>query len=467
MKKIISFLIIGFLIIGGIGSSASFLQKSYLGQSANRNQYDMVIIAPKCFKKEIQPLIDHKNSYGVRTYLMTTEEIYNEYKGRNQPEKIKYFIKDTIETKGISYVLLGGGKKGQTDKWYVPVRYIYMNDPILQNKSEDCILSDLYFADIYCDNNFSSWDNDQDGRYGEWYDNQFADDKDIDLYPDVALGRLPFRNSFEVTIMVNKIIEYETTTFGKSWFYDMLVYAGDTYPEIYNPKWKGFEGEIYGDNAIENMTGFNAYRFYTSDGSLSKLSDVTKSFSHGAGFVYFVGHGTPKTWSVINPDGETWFYGLKMKNIPFLSNDKKYPIVVLSGCSNLKFDVDIFNIFNYRARLRDEATFECIGWRITRKIYGGSIATLGTISVGYTKEDKDSFSGGINEIEVQFFKQYGQNNIDILGDIWIASLNWYIDKYPVNWNTKNDEDSWVDAHVVETWSLFGDPSLKIGGYLTK
>ena len=101
---------------------------------------------------------------------------------------------------------------------------------------------------------------------------------------------------------------------------------------------------------------------------------------------------------------------------------------------------------------------------MTRKIGGGSVATIGCIALGYTKEDKVLFKGGINELEVQFFKQYGQNNVEVLGDTWAAAITWYVNTYPVDWNTQAVNDSWIDAQVVESWVLFGDPSLRIGGY---
>ena len=55
----------------------------------------------------------------------------------------------------------------------------------------------------------------------------------------------------------------------------------------------------------------------------------------------------------------------------------------------------------------------------------------------------------------------------MLGDTWASAISWYMDTYPVDWSaseTSELNDSWVDAQVVQSWSLFGDPSLKIGGY---
>ena len=38
--------------------------------------YDMVIISPSKFSKVLEPLINHKNSHSVPTFLKTTEDIY-------------------------------------------------------------------------------------------------------------------------------------------------------------------------------------------------------------------------------------------------------------------------------------------------------------------------------------------------------------------------------------------------------
>ena len=72
---------------------------------------DLLIIAPKKFSSALQPLITFKESKGIRTTLLTVEDITSTYNGRDAPEKIKYAIKDMRETTGIKYVLLVGGIK--------------------------------------------------------------------------------------------------------------------------------------------------------------------------------------------------------------------------------------------------------------------------------------------------------------------------------------------------------------------
>jgi hypothetical protein len=209
-------------------------------------QYNLVIIAPKAFETALQPLVDHKNAHGIATLLKTTEDIYAEYNGVDKPEQIKYFIKDAIETYGITSVLLIGGLKNvvfakprddpnQGSKaWYLPVRYTNLYDnpkfPLddLPQFYDPGVASDLYYADIYgLNGTFSSWDPNGDGVFAAWGKPGVANDTGIDLFPDVALGRLPCTSIAEVRTVVKKIITYETTTNGSEWFNTMTVVSGD------------------------------------------------------------------------------------------------------------------------------------------------------------------------------------------------------------------------------------------------
>jgi len=74
--------------------------------------YDLVIITPQKFSGTLQKLVDHKIDHGLSTTIKTTEAIYGEYSGVDEPEQIKYFIKHAIETWNISYVLNMRSKLG-------------------------------------------------------------------------------------------------------------------------------------------------------------------------------------------------------------------------------------------------------------------------------------------------------------------------------------------------------------------
>ena len=195
------------------------------------SEYDMVIIAPRRFKSDLNKLVDHKNNLNppVKTTLKLTQDIYREYTGYDKPEKIKNFIKDAIETWGIKYVLLVGGLKSLifgeprdnknegTKDWFLPVRYTNLQ----VGGDEPGFVADLYYADIYKTGGvFEDWDKNGNHVYGE------AADKP-DLYPDVSVGRLACRNIFEVRSMVDKIKHYESGPCDPSWFEEILLVSGD------------------------------------------------------------------------------------------------------------------------------------------------------------------------------------------------------------------------------------------------
>ncbi|MCK5261212.1 MAG: hypothetical protein KAJ44_03450 [Thermoplasmatales archaeon] len=422
--------------------------------------YKLLVIAPKKFVKVLQPLVTHKNSVGISTELVTLTEVYDQmyWHGRDEAEKIKYFIKTAIEDWGIKYVLLVG------DFRLMPVRYCY-NADVNSGFNEPCFISELYYADIYdAEGNFSSWDTNNNGIYGEWF-GDVAEDSDIDLYPDVYVGRLACRNKIEVKIMVKKIITYEKNTYGKEWFNKIVVVAGDTYPESINPNWTGNEGEENTLRVLENMTGFESVKLWTSDGSFTGTRDVLYAVNKGCGFLYFDGHSNPFRWSTHPPnDKDTWIEGLSVLSMSRLRNRNMLPICVVGGCHNLQFDVHL-------GKLREDPFYyftwisECWGWKLTRKIGGGSIATIGCTGLGMTKEDKESFSGAGDFLEPTFFYEYGTNGTHILGEAWGKTISDYLNEYPIDWETPAAWDYAIDAKTVQQWALLGDPSLQIGGYL--
>ncbi len=207
--------------------------------------YDLVIIAPESFTGELERLVEHKDSHGISTLLKTTEDIYREYDGVDNAEKIKYFIKDVLEDWSISYVMLVGGLKSQfwakpkdnsnegSQGWYLPVRYTNLWDnpafPLDEETIHDPgVLSDLYYADIYKEGGaFEDWDPNNDGIFAAWNKPDVADDTGLDLFPDVAVGRLACRSIREVKTLVDKIIAYEQGGCDSSWFKKMTVMSGD------------------------------------------------------------------------------------------------------------------------------------------------------------------------------------------------------------------------------------------------
>ncbi|HEC95296.1 MAG TPA: hypothetical protein ENI45_04955, partial [Thermoplasmatales archaeon] len=199
--------------------------------SDESNTYDLLVISASAYLEELQRLVQHKENHGIKTKLVSADEIHGI--GRDKQEQIKHYIKNAIENWGIKYVLLVGGYRSffgfNKPELQLPIRYVYLNDG-----GEDGFPSDLYYADIYYYDPvsgyaFDDWDSNGNGRFGEWdwygYD-------DLDLIPDVHLGRLACRTIKEAKTMVDKIINYENTyNANENWFKKMLVVTGDDFQD--------------------------------------------------------------------------------------------------------------------------------------------------------------------------------------------------------------------------------------------
>ena len=253
---------------------------------SNVQEYDLLIISPDIFIDELEPLVLHKNAMGLQTKLVSLSKVYDEmfWNGRDNQEKIKYFIYQAYKNWHITYVLLIG------DFRKMPIRYVYNNEP--SEYDEPRYISELYYADIIdAEGKFSSWNSNNNDYFGEWIGSN-AQDKDIDLRPDVYIGRLACRNRNEVSIMVQKIIHYEQETWNQEWFHRFVVVAGDTYPPGQYPfDTTPFEGEENTLFAIENMTGFDVIKLWTSTGAFTGPKDVINVINRGCGIMFFDGQG--------------------------------------------------------------------------------------------------------------------------------------------------------------------------------
>ncbi len=438
------------------------------------DEYDLVIIAPEKFETKLQLLINHKNSHGVNTILKTVEDILSEYEGRDAPEKIKYFIKDAIENWGITYVLLVGGLKSYiyandkddcnqgTTAWHVPVRYTN-----IQHGDEVGCISDLYYADIYKYNEssgeweFETWDSNNDGIFANW---KFGAGTDtLDLYPDVYVGRLACRNTREVEIVMNKIIDYESTSPDeKPWFKRMVGIGGKTF-ELYHGQ---PDGEYVCDTSINYMGDLvdEAVRVYASNrdtgGPVPKTRDIARAISGGAGYVDFQGHGNPVSWNTIWADGEypdDWTGGIQLYSFWRLFNNGELPVVVVGGCHNALFNVTLIKTMNILLPQNWYWTYGlpapvCFSWGLCIVPWGGAIASTGCTGygIGYVGQPI-SLSA---EMESNLFYQIG-NGSTTLGSAHSGAIQKFINENSIKK---------TETFCITEYQLFGDPSLKLGGY---
>jgi len=406
-----------------IDSNNDLLTNSY-------DDYDMVIISKSAYIDSIQPLIDHKNSIGVQTFLKTTDEIYNEQVGRDNAEQIKYYIKEAKEQNGIKYVLLIGGAAD------LPGRYthVYFDEPFDYPTPDEWVFtSDFYYADLYDQTgSFSSWDSNENDVFAEYHWDGNTDE--IDLTPDVYVGRLACINEIQVQTCVNKIISYETQKFWEQpWFTNLVLIAGDGIP--FDPE-SVDESEYLQEFIIDNMQGFIPNRIWATNGGLSNAYNINDAINDGAGFVFFNGHGNYNLWAnylhnsyTLVPPG---YY--KTSHINQLTNIDTLPIVISDACYHLQYD--------YHE--------DCFGWSFVSNPNGGAIAFIGGSDIDLAYPGTRIVEKGIEKLCLKMSMLY-QNGIINLGDLWGEGL---IEYQPI-------EDDIVDLITFLENHLIGDPSLQI------
>ncbi len=435
------------------------------------DEYEMVIISPSEFSNALQPLIEHKNNNNVITILKTTDDIYAEYSGYDSAEKIKFFIKDAIETWGVDYVLL----VGSVDK--LPIRTTWFFQRWHQHYWNETVLSDLYFSDIYdAYGNFCSWDSNGNGLYGELYRNCPGTNDTVDLYPDVNIGRIPCQRKYDLNTVIDKIIHYETSTYNKSWFKNIILIGGDTFPDEYSP---GYEGEIKNLITENIMSDFTSTKLWASDGTLT-ARNINKAINKGAGFVDYSGHGFEIGLGTHPPNNESWI-SYDLLNLPYALNGYKLPIIFYDACLTARLDFNLSDFIDaikpaeetsYQSILMEtigyESTqeildeqiegspntlllgdnlFPCYAWCFVKKKLGGAIATIGATRTAFGGIDS-----GAGKISLEFFSAY--ENSETVGQMMTQAQNEYVTDVP------------RDLFTVEEFILIGDPSLKVGGYQT-
>jgi len=333
-------------------------------------------------------------------------------------------------------MLVGGAEEFPVRSTHILVDY----DP--DDLDDEVFISDLYYADIYDDKfEFCSWDSNENDVFGEfdWGPSHLFDE--VDLYPDVYLGRLAVESSNELTDVVNKIITYESIeSYKQDWFSKITVIGGDTSP---NEESNVGEGEYTNQYILNLLPGFSADKIWGSNFRLgwyapSGIENIVAGFEDGRGFVDWAGHGAPKVWTTYPHDGSRQSLpsptgSFRSSHALDLENEGMYPIVVVGACSTGKFGVS-----------------ECLAWSFVKNPNGGGIASFSAsgLSWGYSSDYVVQALGG--RMHVSFFHAYA-DGADTLGQMWADGVTRYIQP-----NMDGGEHK-----TGEQWEPFGDPTLQI------
>ncbi|MFX1557368.1 MAG: C25 family cysteine peptidase [Promethearchaeota archaeon] len=310
-----------------------------LNQSWYDQKIEMLIITPddQDFIDALKPLMDWKNEKGVKTIILSNFSLYN---GTDNAEKIRNMIKSYYEKENIQWVLLAG----DAEESLIPIREVYNPDVLyFAGESEHSNWDDYYKpTDFYYADLDGTWDDDNDGNWGENSSNNAYGVDEISWTPEVYVGRFPADNEIELAIMVNKSLKYEKNPSIGNWMNKMLLAGGIS---LYSPP----EDEarltqfIWQHYTLNNMNFTHLIKTTSSftpavpsppnqQGALT-YTNFRNELDSGYSVIIFAGHGNPHTYA--DESGSTYYTNT---DALLSTNLDKPSLIYADACTTSSYD---------------------------------------------------------------------------------------------------------------------------------
>lgn len=387
-------------------------------ENQRNDDYDILLISSSELLPEFEDYITFKQSTGWIVKAITTTEIYENYTGSDNPDRIRNCIIDYYENNNLGYVILGGDTESNPGQIVVPHRaFNVLDDPTMP--------SDIYFACLDGD-----WDSNNNGSYGE--------SGEIDPYAEVYVGRICVDSAVEIQNFTNKLRMYQeypviedvekVLMIGEILNEDPWTYGGDYKDQIST-------GGMFDGYSTEGISSnMNIETLYERDYIWSTSELYTKFNTTGVHLLNHLGHSSPT-------------YNMKMSNSDINSVnihnngiDHGYAIGYSQGCYNGSFDNWHFSGYY---------TEDCFAEKITTHEYG-EVACIANSRYGWY------MPGGTNSSSQYYDRQFF-NTIFSDNHFLIGNVNHLSKEVNVSYAQNDEYYRWV---YYET-NLFGDPTLDI------
>ncbi len=289
--------------------------------------FDYLIITDEDFLNDYARLDNFHTERGIKTKIVTTDEIYSTTIGDDEPEKIRNYIINQYRRAGISYVLLAGDADANPNgQIQVPIRNFYCEVSTGGNLvSSPNIPSDLYYAAL-------------DGTWNEDGDEKWGEPGEDDLLPELYVARICADNADEINAVLNKIINYQNNPVindtprmlmvGEHLWSNPLSYGAD-----YLDLLIGDHGYNYYSTAgIPENLDFN-YLYDRDLGKWDKL-DLIQQINSGCNFIFHNGHSSATSNMRLQTNDIT---NDNFKKVDGQTNLN--PIIYSHGCNSAAIDM--------------------------------------------------------------------------------------------------------------------------------
>ncbi|MBQ3675765.1 MAG: hypothetical protein II926_00155 [Bacteroidales bacterium] len=338
-----------------------------------------LIITSPYLEKNFLPLKAWKIQKGIRTDIITVDDIMNNYPGTTIQLKIKHCIKDYYENHALKYVLMGG------DEIVVPIQRCYRECG--DSVEDNTIPCDLFYT---CFDNQFDWNYNGNDTIGELFFDR------VDLTPDVSISRIPVRSKNEVNTFISKTKKYEfypalsnyvnrmlltgmeiaNTWDGKS---DAHHWSEYIYSSYISPIWNGTKTKFYDTGT--DYSGGSSYDL--------TASNLQTKLNLGYHFVHMATHGNNTAWKMETGSHYTSNNALTQTNM-------NPAVIITMACHTNAFD---------RADT-------CLSEAFLKNPNGGCIVYWGSSRQGWAKNltSLSDYGASLNYNQTFFTKLFTETN---------------------------------------------------------
>ncbi|MBW2438092.1 MAG: hypothetical protein JRF29_12485 [Deltaproteobacteria bacterium] len=342
-------------------------------------------------------LVAHREAQGLRVFVADIEDIYDAFSfGLKSPQALKDFLAYAYNNwapPAPAYVLLvGDSTYDPNDYWNMADATAYLPTYLTYTDYKGETVSDQWFV------TFS----------GE------------DAVADMHIGRLPAADADQASVMVAKVIAYESEVNSQSWTQNLLLVADDQRPgETF-----AYEADFEAMNeAVANLVPTSMadpFKGYLNDYTQpAYLTDyMIDTLNSGVLMLNYAGHGATQVWALENI--------FKVADVAALTNSDKLTFFVSMSCEAgfFAYPENWFTPSLAEALLRSQA---------------GAVAAL--MPTGMTS------TSGHQILDTALFEAIFTKDIRTLGPA-IADAKQTL--------LANGDGNY--AQVADTFTLFGDPA---------
>lgn len=384
------------------------------GGSGRQNRADLLIVVYDDFYEEILPLAEWRHSTGIETKVVKWSEI------GTSAEDLRNFVKDAYYDWDLppSFLLIVG------DADHIPVNYLYTHP----------------------------YHNSPTGT-DHWYVAFEGDD----YLPEIHNGRISVEDEDELTIVVDKILEYSKTPYmNVNWFDNILLAAKEESGRYF----------VYTSERIYdflNPLGYECNRQYEGTSPPGSTEGVIEAIDNGVIIANHRDHGSSEN----DPDMSVTGWSAPLFTTNHISDDiengEMYPVMYALHCESGWFDGETDSYSGNWESIGE------VGIRVENK---GFVAVISSTRVSYSGYNDELCVGLYDAMWSNFDPNYPKEDstnpydteVYRIGQIMNYGKFWMYDVYIVPGGC--DPYPWTPSETVsrvefEMFHVHGDPTMEV------